>query len=262
MSEAHPAAVATPAGRLADRIALITGASRGIGAAVARRFAAEGAHVVLVARTAAGLEEVDDAIRENGGAATLVPLDLTDFNAVDRLGQAVFDRFRRLDILIGNAGMLGTLTPIPHIQPQEWDRVLGINLTANWRLIRSLDPLLRASDAGRAIFVTAGAARRPRAFWASYAISKSALEMLVSIYASEVAHTRLRVNLIDPGSVRTRLRAQAYPGEDPGALPDPDEIAEAFVDLAEARCTRHGERVGVPRPSGTVAANPERTAGH
>ncbi|HLB79122.1 MAG TPA: SDR family NAD(P)-dependent oxidoreductase [Dongiaceae bacterium] len=230
-------------GRLAGRIALVTGASRGIGAAVARRFAAEGAQLVLVARTVGGLEETDDAVRAAGGAATLVPLDLADFAAIDRLGQALHERFGRLDVLVGNAAALGTLTPAAQIKPAEWDGVLAVNLTANWRLIRSLDPLLRASAAGRALFVTSGAAHGAHAYWGAYAVSKAALEMLVLTYAAEVARTALRVNLVNPGAVRTVLRARAFPGEDPAALPHPDDITEVFVDLAEAACTRHGEVV-------------------
>jgi NAD(P)-dependent dehydrogenase (short-subunit alcohol dehydrogenase family) len=230
-------------GRLAGRIALVTGASRGIGAAVARRFAAEGAHVVLAARTVGGLEEVDDAIRSAGGSATLVPLDLRDGEAVDRLGAALFERYKRLDVLVGNAGQLGTLTPIAQVKPAEWSQVLDVNLTANWRLIRSLDPLLRASDAGRAIFVTSSVGHKARAYWATYAVSKAGLEMLVKTYAAEVQKTRLRVNLIDPGRTRTAMRAKAYPGEDPMTLRTPDEITDAFVELAEPACTRHGETV-------------------
>lgn len=230
-------------GRLAGRVALVTGASRGIGAAVARRFAAEGAHVVAVARTAGGLEELDDAIRAGGGRATLVPLDLTDFPALDRLGQALHERFGRLDVLVGNAGLLGSLTPVAHMKPEEWERVLAVNLTANWRLIRSLDALLRASDAGRAIFVTSAAAARPRAYWGAYAVSKAALEMLVRIYAAEVARSPVRVNLLDPGAVRTAMRAAAYPGEDPARLPPPESVTEPFVALAEPACRRHGEVV-------------------
>jgi NAD(P)-dependent dehydrogenase (short-subunit alcohol dehydrogenase family) len=232
-----------PTGALKDRVAVITGASRGIGAAVAKRFAAEGAHVVLVARTSAGLEELDDAIRALGGSATLVPLDLGDFDAIDRLGGALYERFKRLDILVGNAGLLGTLTPITQVKPKEWQQVLDINLTANWRLIRSLDPLLRASDAGRAIFVTSGAARGPRAYWGTYAVSKAALEMLVGIYAAETAKTKVRVNLLDPGRVRTGMRAKAYPGENPETLPHPDQIADAFLPLALPTCAKHGETV-------------------
>jgi NAD(P)-dependent dehydrogenase (short-subunit alcohol dehydrogenase family) len=234
-------------GRLAGRVALITGASRGIGAAVARRFAAEGARLVLVARTTGGLEEVDDAVRSVGGEAALAPFDLTDFAAIDRLGQVLFERHGRLDILVANAGLLGTLTPVAHIRPEEWDRVLAVNLTANWRLIRSLDPLLRAAPAGRAIFVTSNAARAPRAYWGAYAVTKAALEMLAGTYAAEVAQTNLRVNLIDPGRVRTAMRAKAYPGEKPEAVPHPDSITDWFVELAEDACRRHGETVRVPR---------------
>lgn len=234
-------------GRLAGRIAIITGASRGIGASVAKRFAAEGAQLVLVARTVGGLEETDDAVRAVGGMATLVPLNLGDFEAIDRLAQSLFERFGRLDILVGNAAMLGTLTPIAHVKPREWSDVLNLNLTANWRLIRSLDPLLRAASAGRAIFVTAEIARIPRAYWGAYAVSKAALEALVRIYAAEVEKTPLKVNLIDPGPVRTALRARAYPGERPDALPAPDEVAGAFVELADPACLRHGEIVAIGR---------------
>ena len=232
-----------PSGILSGRVAVITGASRGIGAAIARRFAAEGAHVVLVARTSGGLEEVDDAVRKLGGSATLVPLDLTDFDAIDRLGAALYERFQRLDILVGNAGLLGTLTPIAQVKPKEWQQVLDVNLTANWRLIRSFDPLLRASDAGRAIFVTSGAARGPRAYWGTYAVSKAALEMLVGVYAAETAKTKVRVNLLDPGRVRTGMRARAYPGENPETLPHPDQITDAFLALAGPACAKHGETV-------------------
>jgi NAD(P)-dependent dehydrogenase (short-subunit alcohol dehydrogenase family) len=230
-------------GRLAGRVALVTGASRGIGAAVAKRFAAEGAHVVLVARTVGGLEEVDDAIRAANGTATLVPLDLRESDAIDRLGAALFERYGHLDVLVGNAGLLGTLTPIAQVKPAEWAEVLDVNLTANWRLIRSMDPLLRAAEAGRAMFVTSSVGHAVRAYWASYAVSKAALEALVGTYAAEVQKTNLRVNLVDPGRVRTAMRAKAYPGEDPMTLKTPDEITDVFVALAEASCTRHGETV-------------------
>jgi NAD(P)-dependent dehydrogenase (short-subunit alcohol dehydrogenase family) len=232
------------AGRLAGRIALITGASRGIGAAVAQRFAAEGAHVILTARTVGGLEEVDDAIRAAGGEpATLVPLDLVEGEKVDSLAVAVYERFGRLDVLVGNAGMLGTMTPTGHVDPKEWQRVLDVNVTANWRLIRGFDPLLRLSPAGRAMFVTSGITRGPAPYWAEYATSKAALETLVQVWAAEVAKTPIRVNLVDPGVVRTRLRAQAYPGEDPMQHPLPETITGTFVELAAADCTRHGETV-------------------
>ncbi len=234
---------------LAGRIALITGASRGIGAAVAKRFAAEGAQVVLIARTVGGLEEVDDAIREAGNgetSATLVPMDLSQAEDIDRLGASIFERFGKLDILVGNAGMLGTMTPVHQIRPQEWDEVIAVNLTANWRLIRTLDPLLRESDAGRAMFVTSGVAGG-RAYWGGYAVSKTALEGLVVTWAGETAKTALRINLINPGVVRTGMRAEAFPGEDPMTLPAPEEITDVFVELALPTCTRHGEVVAVHR---------------
>ncbi len=232
------------AGRLAGRIALVTGASRGIGAAVAKRYAAEGAKLVLAARTVGGLEEVDDEIRLAGGEeATLVPLDLRDFDAIDQLGAALYQRFGRLDVLVGNAGVLGVLSPLGHIDPQVWQETIDVNLTANWRLIRSLDPLLRQSEAGRAIFVTSGAADAARAYWGPYAVSKIALEMLVKTYAAELAKTEVRVNLVSPGVVRTRMRAQAFPGEDPLKLAAPEDVTEVFVELAAAACNRNGQVV-------------------
>jgi NAD(P)-dependent dehydrogenase (short-subunit alcohol dehydrogenase family) len=237
-------------GRLAGRIALVTGASRGIGAAVAKRFAAEGAHLVLVARTQGGLEEVDDAIRAARGGgedagATLVPLDITDYDEIDRMGAALYERFGRLDVLVGNAGILGELSPLGHIEPKDWDAVIATNLTANWRLIRSLDPLLQASDAGRAIFVSSGVARAVFPYWGGYAVSKAALEMLAKIYAAENEQTNVNANILDPATVRTGMRAKAMPGEDPMTLPEPDAITEDFVKLAEASCTMNGEVVRV-----------------
>jgi NAD(P)-dependent dehydrogenase (short-subunit alcohol dehydrogenase family) len=229
-------------GKLAGRIALVTGASRGIGRAVAKAYAAEGAELVLIARTVGALEELDDEIRQiSGRSSLLVPLDLTQFEAIDRLGLALYERFGRLDVLVGNAGDLGTLTPIGHIDPKEWQQVLDVNLTANWRLIRSLDPLLRQSEAGRAIFVSSGAARGARAYWGTYAISKAALEMLVCTYSEEIKETRVRANLIDPGRTRTRMRAQAFPGENPETLPTPEEIARKFVEPATAAFTANGQ---------------------
>ena len=230
-------------GRLAGRVALVTGASRGIGAAIARLFAAEGAHIVAVARTVGGLEELDDAIKAAGGTATLVPQDLTDFDAIDRLGAALHERYGRLDVLVGNAGVLGGLSPVPHIEPKVWDEAVAINLTANYRLIRSLDPLLRQSDAGRAVFVSTGATRAPRAYWGTYGTTKIALEYLVLTWAAEVAETAIRVNLVNPGATRTAMRATAMPGEDPETLPAPEDIAPVFLDLAAPDCTRHGEIV-------------------
>ncbi len=230
-------------GRLEGRIALVTGASRGIGAAVARRYAREGARLVLLARTQGGLEALDDQIRGMGGEATLVPLDITDSDALDRLGAALFERHGRLDVLVGNAGTLGTLSPVSHIEPDDWRKVLDVNLTANWRLVRSLDPLLRASDAGRAIFVSSGVAGFVKPYWGAYAVSKAALEMMVKVYAAETARTGVRANLIDPGAVRTTMRAEAFPGEDPATLPEPDAITDLFVALAETACERTGEVV-------------------
>ena len=229
--------------RLRGRVALITGASRGIGAAVAERFAAEGAHVVLVGRTVGGLEEVDDKVRAAGGEATLVPLDLREFVKIDELAAALYERYGRLDILVGNAAEFGTFSPLGHIAPSEWEGVIALNLTVNWRLIRAMDPLLRAAEHGRAIFVTSGIARAPRAYWGSYAVSKAALDALVRVYAAEVATTRVRANLLSPGVVRTQLRARVFPGEDPKTLPEPETVVEAFVRLALPEWDRNGEIV-------------------
>ena len=230
-------------GCLAGKIALITGASRGIGAAVAVRFAREGAHVILASRTVGGLEEVDDSVRAAGGSATLVPVDLRDFIKIDELAAALFERWGRLDILVGNAAEFGVFSPLGHIDPATWAEVVDLNLTANWRLIRAMDPLLRAAPAGRAIFVTAEVARGVFPYWGPYAVSKAGLEMLVKIYAGEITKTRVRANLIDPGIVRTRLRARAFPGEDPSRLPPPESVADAFLALALPACTRNGEMV-------------------
>lgn len=230
--------------RLQGRVALVTGASRGIGAAVARRFAAEGAQVILLARTPGGLEEVDDQIRRDGGQATLVPLDLRDGEAIDQMGYALYQRFGRLDILVGNAGVLGGLSPVGHFALPDWSEVMAVNVTANWRLIRSFDALMRQSDAGRAIFVTSGVTQAVSPYWGAYAASKAALETLAQTWAAEVAGTSpLRVNLVNPGIVRTRMRAQAFPGEDPQLHPAPDAITSVFVDLAAADCQRTGEIV-------------------
>jgi NAD(P)-dependent dehydrogenase (short-subunit alcohol dehydrogenase family) len=216
---------------LAGRIALVTGASRGIGRATALALARAGAHVVAVARTVGGLEELDDAIRAQGGTATLVPLDLKDTPGIARLGAALAERYARLDVLVGNAGILGPLSPLGHVEPKAWDDVLAINVTANWHLIRALDPLMRASSAGRAVFLTSGFTAHPRAYWGPYAVSKAALETLARTYAAETAATKVRVNLFNPGATRTRLRAAAMPGEDPATLKPPDDVAEQIVAL-------------------------------
>lgn len=216
---------------LAGRIALVTGASRGIGHATALALARAGAHVVAVARTVGALEELDDAIRAGGGSATLVPLDLKDTPGILRLAPALYERYQRLDVLIGNAGILGPLSPLGHVEPKAWDDVLAINVTANWHLIRALDPLLRAAPAGRAAFVTSGITSHPRAYWGPYTISKAALEALARTYAAETVSTRVRVNLFNPGPTRTRMRATAMPGEDPLTLKTADPVAEKIVAL-------------------------------
>jgi NAD(P)-dependent dehydrogenase (short-subunit alcohol dehydrogenase family) len=218
-------------GQLTGRIALVTGASRGIGRAIALAMAREGAHVVAVARTVGALEDLDDDIKSAGGSASLVPLDLRKPEGIDQLGLIVFERWKRLDILVGNAGVLGRLSPLGHIEPKTWDEVMAVNVTANWRLIRSFDPLLRQSDGGRAVFVTSGAARIIHAYWGPYAVSKAALEALAKTYAAETVTTAIKVSLLNPGPIRTRMRAQAMPGEDPDSLPPAEAVAEAFLPL-------------------------------
>jgi NAD(P)-dependent dehydrogenase (short-subunit alcohol dehydrogenase family) len=228
---------------LEGKIALITGASRGIGRAIALRYAKEGAHVILVARTIAALEEIDDEIQAMGGQATLVPMNLREFDKIDQMGQALYDRFGKLDILVGNAGVLGDMTPMAHLKVKMWNEVMDVNVTANWRLIRSMEPLLKLSDAGRAIFLSSGTTKAPRPFWAAYAVSKAALENMVQTWAMEIGKTNIKANLIDPGATRTRMRAQAYPGEDPMSLKDPEVLTDLFVELALATCERQGEVV-------------------
>lgn len=233
-------------GRLQDRVALITGASRGIGAAVALRYAAEGAHVVLVARTRGGLEDVDDRIRAAQGedrGATLLELDLKNLDQVDMIGPTIAERFGRLDIVVGNAGLLGEMAPMNHIDAKIWSDVVDVNLNANWRLIRTTDPLLRASDAGRAIFVTSGAAQGKRPYWGAYAVTKAALEMMITCWAAETEKTNMKINLLDPGATRTPMRAEAFPGEDPDTVKHPEELTDLFVELAAPDCKRHGEVV-------------------
>jgi NAD(P)-dependent dehydrogenase (short-subunit alcohol dehydrogenase family) len=235
------------------RVVLVTGASRGIGRAAALAFARSGAHVVALARTQGALEELDDAIRALRGndddPATLAPLDLRDHAAIDRLGEAIHHRWGRLDALIGNAGTLGVLSPLHHVDPKEWDDVLTVNVTANFRLIRSLDPLLRRSPAGRVAFVTSGAASRAdfRAYWGPYATAKAALDAIARTYAAETANTSsIRVMLINPGPLRTAMRAKAMPGEDPMTLRTPDELAPKIVEICSPGWTETGKLYDFP----------------
>ncbi|MEM1198898.1 MAG: SDR family NAD(P)-dependent oxidoreductase [Pseudomonadota bacterium] len=227
-------------GILEGKTAVVTGASRGIGYAVSKALAAEGAHVIAVARTVGGLEELDDEIKEAGGSATLVPHDLKDVDGIDRLGAALFERWKKLDILVANAGILGRLTPLGHIEPKEWDEVFAVNVTANWRLIRSFDPLLRASDAGRAVFITSGAATNCRAYWGTYSVTKAALDALAKTYAAETSATSIKVNLVNPGPLRTALRARAWPGEDKEQVPHPSVFAASIIDLVRPEIDTSG----------------------
>lgn len=225
---------------LRDRIALVTGASRGIGRAVATALAGAGAHVVLVARSQGALEELDDEIRQRGGTATLVPLDLTDGDGIDRLGAGLFERYGRLDVLVGNAAILGPLSPVPHIDLYSWEQLLAVNVTANWRLIRSMDPLLQQSPAGRAIFLTGHVARHPSAYWGGLGTTKAALEHLALTWAAENAKTGLCVNLVQPGPVATDMFTKAKPGIDQSSMTQPKDIAPQFVAMAGADFTANG----------------------
>jgi NAD(P)-dependent dehydrogenase (short-subunit alcohol dehydrogenase family) len=220
---------------LSEKIALVTGASRGIGRAAALALADAGAHVVAVARTSGGLEDLDDEIRElTGQSATLAPLDIADGEALDQLGFALHQRFGRLDVLVHSAAILGPITPVSHIEPKHWERVWAVNVTASYRLIRTTEPLLRAAPAARAIFLTSRKASEPKAFWGPYGATKAAMENLVRTWADELEQTSIRAALVDPGPMRTRMRAEAMPGEDPETLPDPSEIGPLFVELAQA----------------------------
>lgn len=244
--------------KLEGRIAVVTGASRGIGRAAALALAAEGAHVIALARTQGALEALDDDIRKLGGAATLVPVDLTDFDAIDRLGAAIHQRWGKLDILVGNAGILGELTPITQVDQPMWDAVMQVNVTANWRLIRSLDPLLRASDAGRAIFVTSGAAHKCIAYWGPYSISKAAMEALVRTYAAETVKTPIRVTLLNPGPLATDMRKKAMPGENQDTLKTPEDLAPHVVKLSAPDWTETGKIYDFPQ--GGVLLQPQKPA--
>lgn len=228
---------------LSGRVTLVTGASRGIGFASAVALAKAGSHIIAVARTQGGLEDLDDAIRAVGGEATLVPMDLKNFEMIDQLGGIINQRWGKLDGLFANAGILGEITPAPHVVPKTFDEVMAVNMTANYRLIRSLDTLLRASPSGRALFVTSGVAQTHRAYWNAYAASKAALEAFVQSYAHETSVTDLRVNLINPGGTRTQMRAKAMPGEDPSDLPMPKDIAKLVVEMLSPDQTDTGEIV-------------------
>ena len=226
---------------LADKIALVTGASRGLGAALALHLAEAGAHIVAVARTVGGLEELDDKIQAAGSTATLVPLDLKDSDGIARLALALNERYKRLDVLVGNAGVLGPLSPLGHVGPKDWDNVFAVNVTANWQLIRCMDPLLQRSEAGRAVFLTSGAANNGRAYWGPYATSKAALEALVRTYAAENETTKVRANLFSPGPTRTRMNAAAFPGIDPMTLPTAEEVCKMIVPLCLPDCAESGK---------------------
>jgi NAD(P)-dependent dehydrogenase (short-subunit alcohol dehydrogenase family) len=235
---------------LSGRVALVTGASRGIGRAVALELARAGAHVIALARTQGALEELDDAVRALGSEATLVPCDMKDFAALDRLGAAIYERWKKLDIFVGNAGMLGPITPLAHVDPKQWDDVFAVNVTANWRLIRSLDLLLRTSDAGRVVLISSGAAHKERfaPYWGPYAASKAALDVIVRTYAAETVNvSAIKVMSTNPGPLRTRLRAQAMPGEDPQTLRTPEDFAPKLVDMCRPEWTHTGLLYDFPR---------------
>ena len=226
---------------LANRLALVTGASRGIGYATARALAKAGAHIIAVARTQGGLEELDDAIRADGGSATLVPLSLADLDGISRLGAALHERHGKLDIFVGNAGIAGPSSPLGHIELKAWNDVMAVNVNANFQLVRCLEPLLQQSDAARAVFITSGSANKATAYRGPYAVSKAAVETLARVWANETQTTPLRVNLFNPGPVRTHMRAIVMPGEDPETLDTPDMIAEAIVPMCLPEWTETGK---------------------
>jgi NAD(P)-dependent dehydrogenase (short-subunit alcohol dehydrogenase family) len=242
---------------LTNRIALVTGASRGIGAATALALARAGAHVVAVARTVGGLEELDDAIRAAGSTATLVPLDVTDSDGLVRLAAALDERYQRLDILVGNAGLVGPSSPLDHVQPKDWDAVMAVNVTANWHLIRTMNALLRKSDAGRAVFISSGAAHNMRAYRGPYSVSKAAHEALVRTYAAETETSPVRVNLVNPGPTRTRMRAAVMPGEDPMTLPPPEAVAEKIAALCLPSFTETARLYDFPQDKLLTFQRPE-----
>lgn len=227
--------------RFDGKVALVTGASRGIGRALAKALAAQGSHVIALARTKGALEELDDEVRASGGSISLLRLDLRNGAKIDPLGPTLYERWQRLDIFVGNAGILGPLSPLGHVSAADWSATLDLNVTANWRLLRSLDPILRLAPAGRVLFITSGAAHRCRAYWGPYSVSKAALDALAKTYAHEVETTNVRVNLLDPGRIRTRMRAQAYPGEDPATLPSPEALVPQALSLLTEQVEANGE---------------------
>jgi NAD(P)-dependent dehydrogenase (short-subunit alcohol dehydrogenase family) len=235
--------VSSKSSSLNGRLALVTGATRGIGRAVAVALAKSGAHVIAVGRTRGALEELDDEIQKVGEPATLLTLDLRKGETIDGLGPTIFERWGKLDVFVGNAAMLGPLSPLPHVTADAWQHVIDVNLTANWRLIRTLDPLLKLSDAGRVILVSSGAAEGRYAYWGPYAVSKAGVECMGKMYAAECENTPIRVAIVNPGATRTAMRAKAFPGEDPMTLPAPEDIAPLFVELASPLSTIHGEIV-------------------
>ncbi len=245
---------------LKDRLALVTGASRGIGRAVALGLARAGAHVIITARSLPALEALDDEIQNLGGSATLLQLDLKKGTQIDQLGPTIYQRWQKLDIMIANAGILGPLSPLAHVTEEGWASTLDINLSANWRLIRTLDPLLQKSDAGRAIFVTSGAASGKYAYWGPYSAAKAGLEALVKTWSHEIETTNVRANLINPGATRTNMRAKAFPGEDPMTLPAPEEMVPLFLELASRQCVQNGEVINFRDWRNSGAASTSKNA--
>lgn len=226
---------------LKGKIALVTGASKGIGYHLSLELAKRGAHVIAVARSVTGLEELDDAISTVAGSCTLVPLDLHDMAAIDRLGGEINERWGKLDILVANAGVLGVISPITHLEALTFDDVMTINVTSQWRVIRAVDPLLQKSSAGRAIVISSGVAHTARAFWGCYAASKAALEVLARCWAEETKQTPLRVNVVNPGATQTGMRSQAMPGEDPLTLPSAEDVARSIMHLTSDQLTETGQ---------------------
>ena len=245
---------------LKDRLALVTGASRGIGRAVALGLAKAGAHVIITARSLPGLESLDDEIQNLGGAATLLQLDLKKGPQIDQLGPTIYQRWQKLDILIANAGILGPLSPLAHVTEDGWASTLDINLSANWRLIRTLDPLLQRSDAGRAVFVTSGAASGKYAYWGPYSAAKAGLEALVKTWSHEIETTNVRANLINPGATRTNMRAKAFPGEDPATLPAPEDMVPLFLELSAPDCKKNGEVINFRDWRQSASSSPAKHA--